>query len=144
MGTALSKTRSRVYDEVNALFGRTPQWLKLQPEGAIEGFWLQMRDFYLAPTAVPNKYKDLIGIAVAGATRCHYCTLFHTEIARLNGATDDEIAEASAVGALTMQGSTFINSMQVGYDEFRRETLDIVKYVKQQKGKPATGVPAHV
>lgn len=145
MGTAISKTRSKVYDEITTALGRTPQWLKLLPEGTLEGFWIQMRDFELAQTAIPNKYKDLIGLAVAGVTRCRYCTLFHTESARLNGATDDEIAEAGAMGALTMQGSTFINAMQLDYEEFKRETLEIVKFVKQQqKGKAAPGIPAHV
>jgi len=27
-------------------------------------------------------------------TECHYCTLFHTEAAKLFGATDEEIQEA--------------------------------------------------
>jgi len=31
---------------------------------------------------------------VSGATRCRYCQVFHAEAARLNGATDEEIAEA--------------------------------------------------
>lgn len=144
MATTPTK-RTKIFDEVTALFGRTPEWVKQIPDSALEGFWLQMRDFYLAQTAVPNKYKDLIGLAVSGATRCRYCTLFHTESARLNGATDAEIAEAATMGAFTMQSSTFINAMQVDYEQFRRETLDIVKHVKQQqqKGRPAPEVRPH-
>jgi len=30
-------------------------------------------------TAIPNEYKELIGLAVSGATRCRYCYHFHTE-----------------------------------------------------------------
>ncbi|OGQ18040.1 MAG: alkylhydroperoxidase [Deltaproteobacteria bacterium RBG_16_71_12] len=142
MGTVTTK-RSKVFDEVTALFGRTPEWLKQVPDPALEGLWGQMRDFYLAQTTIPNKYKDLIGLAVSGATRCRYCTLFHTESARLNGATDVEIAEAATMGAFTMESSTFINAMQVDYEQFKRETLDIVKFVKQQKGKGAPGVQPH-
>ncbi len=32
-------------------------------------------------------YKELIGIAVSGATHCRYCAYFHTEAAKLFGAT---------------------------------------------------------
>lgn len=143
MATTPTK-RTRIYDEVTALFGRVPEWIKQVPDPALEGFWGQMRDFELAQTAIPNKYKDLIGLAVSGATRCRYCTLFHTEGARLNGATEVEIAEAATMGAATMGTSTFLNAMQVDYEQFKRETLEIVKYVKQQqKGKPAAGVQAH-
>ena len=54
----------------------------------------------------------------SGATRCRYCALFHTEAARLFGATDQEIAEASAMGGMTMLASSFLNSMQIDYDQF--------------------------
>jgi AhpD family alkylhydroperoxidase len=67
---------------------------------------------------------------VSGATRCKYCALFHTEAARLFGATDAEISEASMMGALSMCGSTFINAQQIDFEKFRRETKDIINHVK--------------
>jgi len=36
----------------------------------------------------------------------------HTEAAKLYGATDAEIAEASLMGGFTMLGSTFLNAQQ--------------------------------
>jgi AhpD family alkylhydroperoxidase len=45
-------------------------------------------------TLIPNKYKELLMLAVHAETRCRYCTLFHTEVARMFGATDEEIQEA--------------------------------------------------
>jgi len=69
------------------------------PELGLNGFWGLMRIFYLAETQIPNKYKELIGLAVSGATRCKCCALFHTEAAKVFGATDAEIAEASLMGA---------------------------------------------
>jgi AhpD family alkylhydroperoxidase len=128
-----NNNRAKVNQEITATFGRVPQWLKQMPDSAIEPFWLMMRDFHLAETHIPNKYKELIGVAVSGATRCRYCALFHTEAARLFGATDDEIAEAAAMGAFTMIGSTFLNAAQIDYEEFHRETLEIVKFIKQQQ-----------
>src|SRR5213592_4148942 len=95
-------TRQEVYAEVKQTLGIVPQWLEQFPEGVVQGFWTTARDFWLKETKIPNKYKELIGIAVSGATRCKYCALFHTEAARLFGATDEEVAEASMMGALTM------------------------------------------
>ena len=128
MGTVIKK--SEVISECREMFGLVPEWLKAMPDSAIGGFWSLMRDFYLAETKIPNKYKELIGIAVSGATRCKYCALFHTEAARLFGATDEEVAEASMMGALTMCGSTFINAQQIDYERFRQETRDIIAHVK--------------
>ena len=129
----MATKKSDLFREVEELFGQVPRWLALMPEEGLGGFWALMRDFYLAETTIPNKYKELIGLAVSGATRCKYCALFHTEAARLYGATDEEVAEASMMGALTMQGSTFINAVQYDYEQFRRETKDIVAYVKSQR-----------
>jgi AhpD family alkylhydroperoxidase len=121
---------SKIRDEIKQAFGSVPSWVNEMPASALEGFWTMMRDFQLAETAIPNKYKELIGLGVSGATRCKYCTLFHTEAAKLFGATDEEIAEAAMMAAHTMGASTFVNAMQTDYDTFRRETLDAIAYVR--------------
>ncbi len=125
-------TREETYAEVKEAMGLVPGWIEALPDGALQGFWVTARDFWLKETAIPNKYKELIGLAVSGATRCRYCALFHTEAARLFGATDQEIAEASTMSGLSMYGSTFINAQQIDYDEFRAETKDIVAYVRSK------------
>lgn len=125
------------YREIEQTLGLVPEWIKQMPESGASGFWGIARDFWLADTKIPNKYKELIGLAVSGATRCKYCALFHTEAARLFGATDDEISEASFMGSLTMMGSTFINAQQIDYEQFRQETLSIVRYVKDHSQSKA-------
>lgn len=127
--------RSEVLREVRDTFGQVPNWVETMPDSVIGGFWGLMRDFQLAETKIPNKYKELIGIAVSGATRCKYCQLFHTEAARLNGATDDEIREAAAMAGVTMLGSTYLNALGPDYEAFEKETLELVAHVKAQAAK---------
>lgn len=132
-----------VHEEIKEMFGQVPTWIQSMPQGALPGFWAQMRDFELAETALPNKVKELIGIGVAGATRCRYCALFHTEAARLFGASDEEIAEASMMAGQVMGASTFLNAMQADYETFRRETLEMIDYVRRQTPRPTgAGVEA--
>jgi len=125
--------RQDAYKEITEALGLLPQWMEQMPDGALQGFWGMARDFWLKETRIPNKYKELIGIAVSGATRCKYCALFHTEAARLFGATDEEIAEASMMSGITMCGSTFINGQQVDYEKFRQETRDIIAHVRSRQ-----------
>lgn len=133
--------KGEIRKEIEEKFGKVPSWVDEMPESALEGFWSTMRDFQLAETAIPNKYKELIGLGVSGATRCRYCTLFHTEAARLFGATDQEIAEAAMMAAHTMGASTFLNSVQTDYDTFRRETLDAISFVRSHSPelRPGSG-----
>jgi AhpD family alkylhydroperoxidase len=124
----------REYAEIQEAFGTVPEWLGQVPEAALPGLWSLLHDFELAETHIPNKYKELIGLGVSGATRCRYCALFHTEAAKLFGATDEEIREASLMAGVTMAASTFLNAQQVDHDRFRDETLQIVAYVRANQG----------
>ena len=121
-----------VHADIEKTLGLVPDFIKQMPESGQEGFWGVTKNFWLAETAIPNKYKELIGIAVSGATRCSYCTLFHTEAAKLFGATAEEIKEASMMSAVTMMGSTFINSQQIDSELFEEETYQIMDYVREQ------------
>lgn len=138
--------KAEIRSEIEKTFGSVPTWVSEMPDSALEGFWGLMRDFQLAETAIPNKYKELIGLGVSGATRCKYCTLFHTEAAKLFGATDEEIAEAAMMAAHTMGASTFLNTIQTDYDQFRRETLQAIEYVRSQSPQlqaTSSGTRAH-
>ncbi len=137
----MKQNREEALREIKEMFGLVPEWLRQVPESALPGLWGQMSQFYLAETTIPNKYKELIGIGVSGATRCRYCALFHTELARMFGATDEEIAEASMMGAMSMNASTFVNAQQIDYEQFRKETLQAVKYVKNKMAKAGKQPP---
>lgn len=127
---AAQHSRQEILNEVEETLGLVPGWVESQPEQALDGFWTLFRDYYLAETKIPNKYKELIGLGVSGATKCRYCALFHTEAARLYGATDEEISEACMMGAVTMLGSTYLNAMQIDYEQFKRETQEVVSYIR--------------
>jgi AhpD family alkylhydroperoxidase len=139
MATEKKTDLKPIFEEMRQLFGQVPSWVKDMPPSAVSGFWSVMRDFQLAETRIPNKYKELIGLGVSGATRCKYCALFHTEAARMFGATDEEIAEASMMAAHTMGASTFLNAQQIDYETFRKETLDMVAFARQHQPQQTAG-----
>jgi AhpD family alkylhydroperoxidase len=147
MGTAAKK--SVVHTEIEQTFGAVPSWVRELPDATLEPVWGLMRDLLLAETKIPNKYKELIGLGVSGATRCRYCALFHTEAAKLYGATDEEIAEASMIAGMSMCISTFLNAEQIDYAKFQEETRQMVAFAKQQMAargaspsKPSRGAQA--
>ena len=133
-------TRAEVDQDIEATFGLVPQFMKDVPDYLIESEWASFKGLVLSETAIPNKYKELIGLAVSGATRCRYCVYFHREAARMFGATDEEITEASLVAKNTMAWSTYLNAMQYDFDEFRREFDRIVEYARAQMAAAPAGV----
>jgi AhpD family alkylhydroperoxidase len=114
--------RAEVLKEVEGLFGSAPDWLKGIPESVVGDLWGMFKGVELQKTVIPNKYKELIGLAVAATIKCKYCTLFHTEAAKANGATDGEIKEALLMGGATNLFSTWLNGSQYDYEKFKKET----------------------
>ena len=87
--------------------GSVPDMFKTLPDVAVAGAWAEIKGVQLNPkTALDGKTKELMGLAVASQIPCQYCIYFHTEAAKLNGATDEEIKEAIAMAAIVRHWST--------------------------------------
>jgi AhpD family alkylhydroperoxidase len=131
-------SRADVEADIRDTLGLVPTFWSGVPDGLIASEWASFTAIELAETHIPNKYKELIGVAVSGATRCRYCVHFHSEAARLFGATDDEIAEASLMAKHTMGWSTYLNAMAFDYDEFVAELQQITAYVRAHSSEPVS------
>jgi AhpD family alkylhydroperoxidase len=126
--------------DIEQTLGLVPEFFRRVPDYLLPSEWTSFKSLELSDqTAIPNKYKELIGLAVSGATRCRYCCYFHTEAARLFGATEDEITEAALIAKNTMGWSTYLNTLQFDYDQFTSEFDQSVAYVREQM---AAGAPA--
>ena len=124
--------------DIEQTLGLVPEFFRRVPDYLLPSEWASFKSLELSDqTAIPNKYKELIGLAVSGATRCRYCCYFHTEAARLFGATDDEITETALIAKNTMGWSTYLNTLQFDYDEFTSEFDQSVAYVREQMAAAA-------
>ena len=125
--------------DIQKTFGFVPGFMKLVPDLALPGAWMEFKGLLLNPaTDLPPKMKDLVGLAVAAQIPCEYCVYAHTEFAKLNGATDAEIAEAVTMGALSRKWSTFLNGIQTDENKFRLEVGQLVTNMKKMMASGAT------
>ena len=132
--------RDGVDRDIEETLGLVPEFFRRVPDYLLPTEWASFKSLQLSDqTAIPNKYKELIGLAVSGATRCRYCCYFHTEAARLFGATDDEVTEAALIAKNTMGWSTYLNTLQFDYDQFVDEFDQVTAHVREQM---AAGAPA--
>ena len=124
--------------ELTKTFGFVPSFALASTPDATRLWWGAVRDFQLSEkTALSGKVKELIGLGVSAQIPCHYCIVFHTEAARLNGASEQEIQEAIFMASLTRQGSTILNGAMLDTGVFDKEMREIVAYLKAQAGKTA-------
>lgn len=138
---ATAKTSAMVHDtailkDIENTFGFVPQFIRSISPTVLPSFWQSMKTFQMSTdTKLDNKTKELIGVAVAAQVPCEYCVLFHTEAARMNGASEQEIQEAVGMAAMTRQGSTLLNGMMVDKVQFKKDLDRIVRHSKQQARK---------
>jgi AhpD family alkylhydroperoxidase len=124
--------RQDVHKEMEEMFGTVISFVDHIPDAFIDAEWDLMKRVQFGQTLIPNKYKELMGLAIAAVSRCRYCALFHTEAAKLYGATDAEIEEAVHYAKLVSGWSIYMNGLQVDYDAFADEVRRVVEFVVAQ------------
>lgn len=128
------------YQDIQKTLGVVPTFLKAFPEEGIAAAWDELKTVQMNPkSALPMKTKEMIGLAVAAQVPCRYCVYFHTQFAKLGGASDGELKDAIAMAAITRHWSTVLNGSQIDLGEFKQELAKVLDYVQHPtaKTKPA-------
>lgn len=129
---ATHRPRTEVEQEIKETIGLMPSFFERIPDEALDHEWSLFKHWELDETLIPNKYKELLMLAVHAETHCRYCTLFHTEVARMFGASDEEIQEAVHLAKHTVSWSVYLNGMQADYDQFANELEEIGTYLSEE------------
>lgn len=125
-------TRNEVYKDIEQTLGKVPAFFKLVPDRSLELEWKLFKTLQLEDSPIPHKYRELIGVGISAVTKCRYCSFFHTEVAKLFGATDEEIEDAVHYAKSSAGWSAYLNGMQLDYDLFKKELVESIEYVKNQ------------
>jgi AhpD family alkylhydroperoxidase len=123
-------SREEIYREIEEMFGLVPSMFKVVPDSSLELEWKLFKRVQFDEGPIPNKYRELIGIAISAATKCRYCAVYHTEVAKLYGATDAEIEDAVHYAKSSAGWSTYINGLQVDFNQFKEEVRQACEHVR--------------
>lgn len=111
--------------DIEQSLGLVPGWLKGIPPEDLVREWPNFKKYVLGESKIPAKYRELIGLAIAGNIRCPYCQLFHLSAAKLRGATDEELAETVQLASNTARWSIMLHAQHYDYAKFRTEVEQI-------------------
>jgi AhpD family alkylhydroperoxidase len=125
--------REQIYTEMKKTIGLVPLMFKSIPDDTLELEWNLFKKTELEEGVLPGKYRELIGLGIAAATKCKYCTFFHTEVAKMYGATDAEIENALLFAKSSVGWSTYVNGLQIDIDTFKKEMKEVRKFVAEKK-----------
>ena len=124
--------RDAIYTEMKDALGLVPGFFKDIPEDSLELEWALFKKYVLSADGhIPPKYRELIGVSGAAARQCWYCVNFHAGVAKLHGATDEEIQEAVHLSKFGAGWSTYLNGIVYDKDKFMQELQDIGAYLSK-------------
>jgi len=116
--------------EMKSMFGAVPVMFTKLPMHVRASAWEWFKSISNPDAAVPAKYGELMGLAVAAQIPCEYCVYAHTSMAKMLGATDQEIQEAVLKGAEVRHWSTILNGNRVEFEAFKSQWDGILEFVK--------------
>jgi AhpD family alkylhydroperoxidase len=126
-------SREKIYKEIEGMFGLVPSMFKSIPDSSLELEWKLFKTVQFDEGPIPNKYRELIGVALSAITKCRFCAYFHTEIAKLNGASDAEIEDAVHYAKSSAGWSTYVNGLQMDYETFKDEINQACEHVRSMQ-----------
>lgn len=125
-----SNASKRMESEMLQMFGAIPPQFKELPVHLRSAAWEMTKALESPEAVIPAKYSQLIALAVAASIPCNYCVYFHTEMAKMLGATEGEIQEAVAFAADTRFWSTVLNGAQADYESTKIEIDKMLIFIK--------------
>jgi AhpD family alkylhydroperoxidase len=120
--------------EMKEMLGLVPGFFKPLPDNQFELEWQLFKSIQLDEGPIPQKYRELIGIGISAVTKCQYCAFYHTEAAKLFGATKAEIEQAVHYAKSSAGWSAYINGLQMDYDTFCKEVVAVCDHVRGAMG----------
>lgn len=126
--------RDGVEREMKDLLGTVLLAFERIPDEFVDSEWDLLKRVQFGETLIPNRYKELVGVAVAAVLRCPYGAVLHSEVARLHGATDAEVAEAVHHAKFLSGWSAHMSGLQVDLATFATEVRQITEHLARGLG----------
>ncbi len=121
--------------DIKKTFGMVPGFMKAIPKDVLMQDWPLMKKYQGGQSEIPSKYRDFIGLGIAANIKCPYCSLMHTAMATLGGATDKEMAEVAFLASYTPRWSAMLHALQYDMDTYTKEVRQIGEYIQKNAKK---------
>ena len=119
-------------EDIESTIGIVPGFMKAIPADVLVKDWALWKKYSLGESEMPAKYRELMGLSAAANIKCPYCQLMHTGIAKLHGATDEEISEVAFLASLTARWSAMIHAQNYDYEVFKKEVSQVGEHLQKK------------
>jgi AhpD family alkylhydroperoxidase len=119
--------------DIEKTLGMLPGFFKNTPKDVLPQMWPLFKKYQIGESLIPKKYREMMMLASAAATKCPYCQTYHREVAKMLGATDQELSELAVVVAESAFWSNILHVQNYDYNTFVKELQQIGEHMSKQK-----------
>ena len=119
--------------EIEQKFGFVPGFFKNVPQDALIQMWPIFKKYQLGESVIPPKYREMMMLAASAAVKCPYCELYHREVSKMLGASEEELAELAILVASTGFWSNVLHTMHYDKTKFAEELKKVGEYMAAKK-----------
>jgi AhpD family alkylhydroperoxidase len=120
-------------NDIQQAFGSIPGFFNGVPQDVLVQMWPVMKTYIFGQTRIPAKYREMISLAVAATLKCPYCETFHRTAAKMNGASDEELAELGAIVGQVTFWSSVLHTMNYDMNTFMKEFQAMGEHFAKQR-----------
>lgn len=121
--------------DIENTFGMLLGFMKNIPKDILPQMWPLFKKYQMGTSIIPQKYREMMMLAAAAATKCPYCQTYHKEVAKMYGATIEELNELAVIIGQTSFWSNVLHTQNYDYDTFVRELQQIEEHLAKQSNK---------
>jgi len=127
-----TQSSDKIQQEMEEMLGTSLDFMSQVPEHLQELAWEMMKARQNPEAALSAKNAELVSLGVASQIPCNYCVYYHTQMAKLLGASEGEIKEAVENAANTRYWSTVLNGTGADYQAFKEDIDQVVAHLQEQ------------
>jgi AhpD family alkylhydroperoxidase len=121
--------------DIENTFGMLPGFMRNTPKDILPQMWPLFKKYQMGTSIIPQKYREMMMLAAAAATKCPYCQTYHKEVAKMYGATVEELNELAVIIGQTSFWSNVLHIQNYDYNTFVRELQQIGEHLAKKSNK---------
>jgi AhpD family alkylhydroperoxidase len=121
--------------DIENTFGMLPGIMRNTPKDILPQMWPLFKKYQMGTSIIPQKYREMMMLAAAAATKCPYCQTYHKEVAKMYGATVEELNELAVIIGQTSFWSNVLHIQNYDYNTFVRELQQIGEHLAKKSNK---------
>jgi AhpD family alkylhydroperoxidase len=90
--------------------------MRSTPKDILPQMWPLFNKYQMGTSIIPQKYREMMMLAAAAAKKCPYCQTYHKEVAKMYGATVEELNELAVSIGQTSFWSNVLHTQNYDYE----------------------------